>query len=157
MKSLVVEDDFTSRVVLQRFLAAYGPCEVAPDGRKGVERFCKALKSDQPYELVCLDIMMPEMDGHEALQQIRAAENEQEIAEGDSVKVIITSAAADLENVRAAARERCNAFIVKPYEKEKLIETLRSLDLIVGVKSDDDTEDGESATDANASANPPSD
>lgn len=74
MKTLIVEDDFTSRLLLQTFLNPYGESHVAVDGIEAIEAFMLACAEKYPYDLVCLDIMMPRMDGHEVLKRIRGME-----------------------------------------------------------------------------------
>jgi two-component system chemotaxis response regulator CheY len=68
MKILVVEDDFTSRILLQRYLSSYGDCHIAINGKEAVGAFKDSLKENQPYDLICMDIIMPEMSGQEALK-----------------------------------------------------------------------------------------
>ncbi len=129
LKILIVEDDFTCRKLLQMFLSEYGDCFVAINGHKAVEAVREALDEGQPYDLICLDIMMPEMDGHEALEAIRQIENERGIAGLDGVKVIMTTALGDSKNVIGAFRTGCEAYIVKPIGKEKLLEEMEKLGL----------------------------
>ena len=74
MKTLIVEDDFTSRLFLQTFLSRYGDCHMAVNGKEAVEAFQMATDNGSPYHLICMDIMMPEMDGQEAVRQVRALE-----------------------------------------------------------------------------------
>ena len=74
MKSLIVEDDFTSRLLLQEYLKVYGIPHIAVNGREAVEAVRLALEARDHYNLICLDIMMPEMDGQQALREIRALE-----------------------------------------------------------------------------------
>ena len=74
MRTLIVEDDFTSRLLLQSLLAQYGECHIAVNGREAVEAFRSARESGQVYNLICMDIMMPEMDGQTAVNNIRALE-----------------------------------------------------------------------------------
>ncbi len=128
MRILVVEDDFVSGKVIKKMLSSYGDVDVASYGEKGVELFEKALNEDKPYDVVCLDIMMPEMDGHEVLKRIKIMESERGILEG--TKVIITSALGDFNNIKAAYREQCEYYIVKPIEKEKIEEVLIKLGMI---------------------------
>jgi two-component system chemotaxis response regulator CheY len=64
MKSLIVDDDFFSRRILQALLAGYGESHVAVDGKEALFAFKQAIAEEQPYDVICLDIMMPEMDGH---------------------------------------------------------------------------------------------
>jgi two-component system chemotaxis response regulator CheY len=63
MRTLIVEDDFTSRLLLQSFLSVYGECHIAVNGREAVAAFRAAQERPQAYDLICMDIMMPEMDG----------------------------------------------------------------------------------------------
>ena len=76
MKILIAEDDFASRKFMLRFLSKYGECDVTVDGMEAVDAFTMALDADEGYDLVCLDIMMPELDGYQALKQIREYEKE---------------------------------------------------------------------------------
>ena len=128
-KILIAEDDFTCRKLLQTFLSEYGDCFVAINGREAVEAVREALDKGQPYDLICLDIMMPEMDGHEALEAIRQIENEHGIAGLDGVKVIMTTVLGDSKNVIGAFRIGCEAYMVKPVSKEKLLEEMEKLGL----------------------------
>lgn len=130
MKTLIVEDDFTSRLVLQGILKQYGPVDTVVNGREAVETARAALTAGQPYDLICLDIMMPEMDGHAALREIRHIEEQAGIPGADSVKIIMTTALADSKNVIGAFREQCDAYVNKPVNKAKLIEHLTALGLI---------------------------
>ena len=118
MKCLIVEDEFTSRKLLQVYLSDYGNCFVAVNGHEAVEAFREALEENEPYDLICLDIMMPEMDGHETLKAIRRIESEHGIAGLDGVKVIMTTALEDSKDVMGAFKSGCEAYLVKPVEKE---------------------------------------
>jgi two-component system, chemotaxis family, chemotaxis protein CheY len=130
MRTLIVEDDFTSRILMSEFLRELGPAHVAVDGREAVEAVRSALKSGTPYELICLDIMLPEMNGQDVLKEIRARENEAGIQLGKGAKVIMTSALSDPKNVLSAFREQCDGYLVKPIVKEQLFEQLRIQGLI---------------------------
>ncbi|MCX5906748.1 MAG: response regulator [Deltaproteobacteria bacterium] len=122
-----MEDDFISRRLLQKYLVSYGVCEIAVNGREAIESFSLAWEESQPYNLICLDIMMPEMDGKEVLRKIRQMETEKGIRERDRVKIIMTSALNDAPNVLEIANLKCNAYLSKPYKKQKLTEKLRKL------------------------------
>jgi len=130
MKYLIVEDDFAARRLLQRYLSGYGDCDVAVDGHEAIEAFRQALDENKPYDLICLDIMMPNMDGRDALKAIRQIEREHGILGLDGVKVIMTTALGDSKNIMGSFREGCEAYIVKPIRKEKLLEEMENLGLI---------------------------
>lgn len=132
MKTLVAEDDFVSRSVLQEILAPFGQCDVAVNGAEAVDAFRKAIEAGNPYDLVCLDIMMPEMDGQAALKLIREYEATHGITGGDGVKIIMTTALGDFNNIMTAFREQCEAYLLKPIGKDALYKQLRFLGLIQG-------------------------
>ncbi len=130
MKTLIAEDDFTSRLLMQALLSPYGECHIAVNGREAVHAFRMARAEGHPYDLVCLDIMMPEMDGHGVLKAIRAAEEADGILVGDGAKIIMTTALQDTNNVFTAFREMCDGYLVKPVNKAKLRSQLTSFGLV---------------------------
>ena len=129
MKTLIVEDDFTSRLLMQELLKSYGPSHVAINGKEAVAAAQTARESGEPYDLICLDIMMPEMDGQEALRRIRTSEELLGIQSCDGVKIIMTTAVTDLRHVSAAYYGLCDAYLTKPIDKSKLVATLKELGL----------------------------
>ena len=130
MKTLIVEDDFTSRMLMQKFLQSYGETHVAVNGQEAVGAVSLALGAGEPYDLICLDIMMPEMDGQEAVRKIREQEGLRGIAPSDGVKIVMTTALDDMKNVFTAYNGLCDAYLTKPIFKEDLLSELRKLKLI---------------------------
>jgi two-component system chemotaxis response regulator CheY len=131
MKVLIVEDDFVSRRLLQKMLADFGECDIAVDGAEAVEAFKLSMQDGPRYDLICLDIMMPKMNGQEVLKTIRRIEREQEVSPQDEVKIIMTTALDSPQNViEAYYQGGCTSYLVKPIEKQKLIYTLKEYDLI---------------------------
>lgn len=128
MKTLIVEDDFTSRKLLHAFLSPFGECDVAVNAREAVEAFHAAQDAGAPYDLICLDIMLPDMNGHKALSAFRGIE-EREHAEKPAC-VIITTCLKDKANVLAALNGHCEGYLVKPIDRKKLVATLVRLRLI---------------------------
>ncbi|MEW5803948.1 MAG: response regulator [bacterium] len=135
MTSLIVEDDFITRRILKDILSPYGTCDVAVDGEEAVHAFRLAWEEDNPYDLICMDIMMPKMDGHEALSQIREFEKLLSIRGSMETKVIMITALSDPKNViRALAKEGAAAYITKPINKQKLLNEITDLGLIPAVQ-----------------------
>jgi two-component system, chemotaxis family, chemotaxis protein CheY len=130
MKTLVVEDDLTSRLLLQTILSPYGECRVAINGREAVDAYWAAKEEGRQYDLVCLDIMMPEMDGQEVLKRIRDMEEAEGLLAGKGVKVIMTTALNDPKNVMKAQYQICHAYLIKPIDKAALLGHLTSFGLI---------------------------
>lgn len=130
-RALIIEDDPTSRLLLQEYLKGYGQVDVAANGNKAVEAVSAALEAEKPYSLICLDIMMPELDGHEALRKIRALEDEMGVWDTYRARVVMTTALlSDAKNTSAAYRSVCDAYLPKPIDKARLLEILRQLNLI---------------------------
>ncbi|MFO7775141.1 MAG: response regulator [Candidatus Hydrogenedentota bacterium] len=130
MKTLIAEDDMTSRLLMQKILEAYGPYHCVEDGRDAVEAVRVALRMGKPYDLICLDVMMPRMDGHAALERIRELEDAQRTSYARKAKIIMTTALADRSNVIKACQNQCDQYMVKPIDKAKLIDKLSQLGLI---------------------------
>ncbi len=129
LRVLLVEDDFVCRVVLQGLLSKYGECHVAVNGREAVEAFRGARKAERSYDLICMDVRMPEMDGTEALEQIRAIETSENVYLS-RVRIFMTTSISDLKSVVGSFKRICDAYLVKPIDGEKLEEHLKAFALI---------------------------
>ncbi len=130
LKILLAEDDFATRKFMSKFLEKYGDCDVTVDGMEAVDAFLMAIEDDEPYDLVCLDVMMPVMDGYQALMGIRNIEKQQNTAPENMVKVIMTTALNDERNVKKAFELGCTVYSGKPLNVEKFEEVLAKLGLI---------------------------
>jgi two-component system chemotaxis response regulator CheY len=129
MKILIVEDNFTSRVVLQKLLAEYGECHIAVDGQEALEVFRTALDTNQPYDLICLDVMMPKLDGQKTLSQMRAIEEARKIESTDGATIIMVTALNDMKNVMTAYDSLCDGYLTKPISKASVTGVLQQLQL----------------------------
>jgi len=131
MRILIAEDDFISRRILKEILAPYGDCDVVVDGEEAVQAFQMAMEEHKPYDVICLDIMMPKTDGHEALKRIRESERAAGVRGSAEVKVVMVTALDDPKTVfQAYYRGGATSYIVKPIDKDKVIGEIRSLGLI---------------------------
>lgn len=132
LRILVVEDDFMVRQVIRDILEQYGAViDIAVNGEEAVQAFRVAWRKLQPYDLLCMDIMMPVMDGHEALMKIREVEKSLGIVGPEEVKVIMLTALDDAKTVmKAYYKGGATSYIVKPIDKERLILELQSIGII---------------------------
>lgn len=130
MKSLVVDDDFFCRRILQNLLANYGESHIAINGNEAILAFEQAHIEKEPYDVICLDIMMPGINGQEVLKAVREYELKNNIHGSDCVKIIMTTVADDLDNIFQSFREQCESYLIKPINKSKLIDILNDLKLI---------------------------
>ena len=131
MKFLIAEDDLLSRRILKQLLSTEGDCDIAVNGQEAIDSFVLAHESKHPYDVIFMDIMMPEVDGMEALRYIRVLEKKMAIPSKLAVKVIMTTALDDPRTVIKSFNEcGADAYIVKPLSKQKLIKELRALNQI---------------------------
>jgi two-component system chemotaxis response regulator CheY len=130
LRTLIVEDEFTSRKFLNAVLAKLGPCDIAWNGKEAVEGFAAAMKRGTPYDLVCLDIIMPVMDGHAVLGAIREMERAAGLDRLHRVKVIMTTGFLDQVGIAGALPAECDAYLLKPIETAALMTKLSQLGLL---------------------------
>ena len=130
MRILVAEDDRISRTFLQKFMSQYGEVDVAVDGMEAVDLYMDSIKTQNPYDLLCLDIMMPKVDGLKVLKVIRQLEAQKKVSEEEHLRIIMMTALADVGYVDEAFRQGCDAYASKPVDTEKVEEVMKSLGLI---------------------------
>jgi two-component system chemotaxis response regulator CheY len=131
LRILIAEDEFTCRVLLQGMLSRYGECHVAVNGREAVDASREARRAGADYDLICMDIRMPEMDGRTAVEMIRAAELAEGIFSSASVRIFMTTCIHEMKSVVSCFQALCDVYLLKPVEGDKLDEHLLSCGLIV--------------------------
>ena len=126
MKILIAEDDFTCRMIIQRLLEPYAQCDVVINGKEAVAAFNSGIAEGKPYDLILLDVMMPEMDGQKVVKKIRQIEEEDRgIIYPKGIKIIMTTYLDDTHNVMTAYKSLCDAYLAKPITDEKLLASIR--------------------------------
>jgi HD-like signal output (HDOD) protein len=131
VKSLVVDDEIVSRKKLQKILSSFGRCDDADSGGVAIETFREGLQKGEPYDLVMLDISMPEMNGTDVLFSMRRAEKEAGISRDKRVKVVMVTSHTDKDTVITCIQAGCDEYIKKPFERETIAGKLRRLGLDV--------------------------
>jgi len=125
LRFLIVEDEFISRYLLQEFLTPFGNSHVAIDGYEAILAFKNAMIEKKPYSMVCLDIMMPGLDGRQVAKEIRRLEEEM----GNNIhsKVVMTTALDD-QSIKdeLMAAHHCDAYLTKPLRFEDLERLMRT-------------------------------
>jgi len=127
LRTLVVDDNRIFRKVMSLMLAGYSDCAFAEDGKEGVRAFEDGLRTGAPFDLICMDLTMPEFNGLEALKAIRKTERDWKVPERKMAKVLMVTASLERCHVMEAANSRCDGYLVKPLKKETLLSKLREL------------------------------
>ena len=115
-KILIVDDAAFMRMMIKDILTKNG-YEVVAEAANGVGAV-ELYKSHQP-DLVTMDITMPEMDGIEAVKQIKAV--------NPAAKVIMCSAMGQQSMVMDAIKAGANDFIVKPFQADRVLEAVKKI------------------------------
>lgn len=125
MKVLIIEDVALCQIILERLLGDHAECDTYADGQGGLQAFIEANQSNNPYDVIFLDIMMPGINGFDVLQKIRKIDPKSE-----KVKIIMATSVADSRNVSKAINYGCDGYIIKPYKKEEIEKQLKKLGLV---------------------------
>jgi len=112
-KVLIIDDDNMSRTILRTIILGddYEIVGEATNGKKGVE-LALELKPD----VVCLDNVMPEMSGLDALLEIRA--------KLPQTLILMVTGSADRETVQAALKGGADGYVVKPFNSGRVLAAL---------------------------------
>lgn len=121
MKALIVEDNSISANIMFHLIKDFFQCDIAGDGEEGLQKFLEAQDSTNPYHYVFLDIMMPHKDGQTLLNDIRQYEKK---SGKPKCKIIMITALSDFDTVVKSFENKCDDYITKPIDKEKLFTVL---------------------------------
>ncbi|OGG99212.1 MAG: hypothetical protein A2600_05985 [Candidatus Lambdaproteobacteria bacterium RIFOXYD1_FULL_56_27] len=125
MKILVVDDNQLGRQMLAHALRSYGELRLASSGEEAIESFKQAWAEEAPFDVIFMDIMMPGVDGQEALRQLRTWEAEHQAQ--PQVKVVMSTVLADKENIQTSFKAGAEYYLVKPFELKRLAEVMANL------------------------------
>ena len=116
---LVVEDEPTMRQMLTEMLYAVGVSRVveAGDAASGLEAF-----SADSFQIVMLDLGLPDRDGHEVMKEIKAANRQQH--------VVLVTADDSIDSIQRAITAGANGYVVKPYSREKIQDVVNNYMMI---------------------------
>jgi two-component system chemotaxis response regulator CheY len=128
---LIVEDDELSCKILEDFLSEFAACDTAANGKIGYNLFEKAILDGHPYDLICSDVVMPELNGHDMVCNIRSREESLPIADYIRTKIfMISSCGSPKDMTHAILDNNCDDYIVKPFLRETLKAMLIKYNLI---------------------------
>lgn len=129
MKILVVDDEIVSRKKMMKIAKDFGTCEGVQNGKAALNVMKTALEEWKPYDLITLDVSMPDISGIEVLSAIRKMEEEKGLDEEERAKILMVSAHSDMETVKACMG-KCNGYMIKPFNKEIVVDKLKKIGLL---------------------------
>lgn len=138
MKVLIVDDQPVSRKKIQKIMEGFCECEAVNSGQAAVDAYKSALEGSAPYDLITLDISMPDMDGTEVLSTIRGLEDQSNIPEEKRVKILMVTSSSDKDTVIACIRAGCDDYLVKPLNRETISKKLEKYGLAVSKESEEE-------------------
>lgn len=124
MRILIAEDDKTSQLLLNHVLSPVGAVDIANDGLEAIAMVENSILQKKPYDLICLDILMPKLDGFDALSSIREIERKSGLQCSARSRVIVTSTLGDPQSINRAYKNECDAYMVKPIIKKALLQKI---------------------------------
>ena len=124
LKVLVVDDNMVNRVSMEKIMSEFGSVESKKSGQEAVYAFETNLQFGRNYDLVLLDIIMPDIDGLKVLQKMRAIEKEYELSAKERAKIFMVTSHAHKDIVLSSLKIGCDDYIVKPLQREIIVEKL---------------------------------
>jgi two-component system chemotaxis response regulator CheY len=128
MKALIVDDCDLSRQLLIICVGEYAETDIARNGKEALDLARAAIEKNENYNLICLDLNMPLMDGHETMQAIRRMETE--AGADKAVIFMITSSNCPDDMIKAITLGECDDYMMKPVMRKTFLELLKKHNLI---------------------------
>ena len=116
LRVLIAEDNKTNQLITSRYLSHFGcQFEIANNGIEAVE---KVMMND--FDIILMDISMPELNGYEATSKIRSIENKKK----SELPIIAFTAYASKDDQAKIAESKMDGFIPKPFSREQLAKVI---------------------------------
>ena len=127
MRILIAEDDKISQRLLHDTLARFGECVTVDNGTDAFSKVTEAIEGEKRFDMIFLDIMMPGLDGQDALKKIREFEESKGILGLEQAKIVMVTALDDKKNIMGAFKGGCEGYIVKPIDRQVILEKVEEL------------------------------
>ena len=118
MKTLIVDDELVSREKMKKIMDSLGECVAVESGSEAIIAFKDGVETGAAFDLITLDVSMPEVDGMEVLFRIREIEKENMVPKDKQIKVMMVTSQSDKDTIITCVQAGCNEYIVKPFNKK---------------------------------------
>lgn len=129
IRTLIVDDELVSREKLRTIMASHGDCECAVNGVEAIIQFTQAWDAWRPFDLVMLDIGLPDRAGQDVLQEIRRLERDRKMSGRHRAKVAIVTSAAERSTVAECVAAGCDEYIIKPVSAATIARKIEAMNL----------------------------
>ena len=130
MRILVVDDEYVSRMKLKALLSAKGDCDAVPNGDLALRMAISAYQEAVPYDLITMDIQLPDMTGQQVVHQLRQWEQAYpQQTEGREARILMITATSNPRDVMSSFREGAEWYLVKPVTPQALADALERVGL----------------------------
>jgi two-component system chemotaxis response regulator CheY len=129
MKILVVDDELVSRKKMMKIVDSFGQCDGVQNGKAAISSVKTALEDWKLYDLITLDVSMPDISGTQVLYTIRELEEERGLDEEEKAKILMVTSHSDIETVKACVG-KCDGYVIKPFNKDVMVDKMNKLGLL---------------------------
>jgi len=129
MNILVVDDEIVSRKKMMKILSGFGTCVGVKTGKGALRAVKTALENWQLYNLITLDVSMPDISGVDVLSAVRKMETDRGLAADEKSKILMVTSHSDIETVKACVG-KCDGYIIKPFNKEVMTGKIKKTGLL---------------------------
>ena len=116
MRILIADDETVSREKLRLIMTHFGDAEAFESGDDALKAYEKAHKEKKPYNLIMLDINMPNKTGIQVLLEIRASETILNLSDKEKAIVLMVTSKTDKVHIVSCVQAGCDSFIAKPFD-----------------------------------------
>ena len=140
MQRILIVDDSTSvRESFTDILSPLATCEIATNGQEAVDLVKRTINKGGTFDLVLMDIIMPEKDGLTAVKEIRQFEQSRGCKETERLTIVIITTIKEPARILTAQYDcGADAYITKPFTRETVLQTLRGNGLSLNPGQSDD-------------------
>ena len=136
MRILVVDDEVVSRKKMMKSVSELGACEGVQNGNAALSAVQTALEEWKLYDLITLDISMPDISGTEVLSRIRELEAERGLDDEERATILMVTSHSDIETVKACVG-KCDGYIIKPFNRDVIMDKLKKTGVLSGPNRQD--------------------
>jgi len=122
---LIVDDEPVSRIKMKKIMSRYGDCDEAATGMSALY-----LVDNRQYDLMTLDVDMPQMSGIEVLAGVREMEQRHRANDRPPMKIVMVTAMGDRQTFSRSLFTGCDDYIIKPFQPETIDRQMRIMGIL---------------------------